>query len=392
MTNWLAAIFLVTGALICLLASIGVLRLPDFFLRMHAATKAGVAGCGLILIGVGFAEPSFGLWIKVTIAIAFLLLTTPIAGHLLGRAGYVAGVPLWSGTSEDQLSRELRRGDFDQAASSIAVASPAGSVPPTLRQIVLCLVNGPAIEPTIRHAVMLAKTHRVELVGLAIVDTKMLENVGPVPIGGNYYATQLRHTLIGNARRAVAQVVQLFEQTAADSAVRFSVQVAEGDPIPILRSRQQDDALLIVGRDAWFDQGVSKKRMDPITRLTRHGLRPVIVIAGPVPEVRRVGFLHDGSQQSNHTWHWLLNLDPWPKAELYLEGDPTVSVPVLAKARAQASDRGRRVDGPETAHPARGFADCEVLVLGNKSRTGWLQRREPSSRPPWNRVSLIVFG
>jgi monovalent cation/proton antiporter MnhG/PhaG subunit len=83
-------------------------------MRMHAATKAGVAGCGLVLIGVGFAEPSLVMWIKIAVSIAFLLLTTPIAAHLLGRAGYVAGVPLWGGTKEDQLSQELRRGDFDR--------------------------------------------------------------------------------------------------------------------------------------------------------------------------------------------------------------------------------------------------------------------------------------
>lgn len=117
MTAFLSAFFMVLGAGLCFIASIGVLRLPDFFMRMHAATKAGVAGCGLLLIGVAFAEPSTAMWIKVGIAIVFLLLTTPIAGHLLARAGYVAGVPLWAGTREDQLQGELRRGDFDHPAA-----------------------------------------------------------------------------------------------------------------------------------------------------------------------------------------------------------------------------------------------------------------------------------
>lgn len=113
MMDWIAAVFLVAGSAVCLIASIGVLRLPDFFLRMHAATKAGVAGCGLVLIGVAFAEPSLSLAFKVVLANAFLLLTMPVAGHLLGRAGYIAGVPLWGGTTKDQLEGVLRRGAFD---------------------------------------------------------------------------------------------------------------------------------------------------------------------------------------------------------------------------------------------------------------------------------------
>lgn len=113
-TSLLSAIFLISGSAICLLASVGMLRLPDFFMRMHAATKAGVVGSGLVLIGVAFAYPSPGMAIKVAIAVAFLLLTTPVAGHLLARAGYVAGVPMWHGTVQDRLDGELPRGDFDR--------------------------------------------------------------------------------------------------------------------------------------------------------------------------------------------------------------------------------------------------------------------------------------
>ena len=123
-TSVLSVIFLVAGAAICLLASIGLLRLPDFFMRMHAATKAGVVGSGLVLIGVALAYPSMGMAIKVAIAVAFLLLTTPVAGHLLARAGYVAGVPLGRGTVQNQLDGELPRGDFDRHPSKGDAKAP----------------------------------------------------------------------------------------------------------------------------------------------------------------------------------------------------------------------------------------------------------------------------
>jgi len=267
MTAFLSAIFLVAGAALCLLASVGVLRLPDFFMRMHAATKAGVAGCGLLLIGVAFAYPSPGMWIKVTIAIAFLLLTTPIAGHLLARAGYVAGVPLWGGTLEDQLRGELPRGDFDSPPTA---SLGRKTMNPTIEHLVLGLANGPGMEAAMTSAIELAKTHRAELAGLAIIDTRTLENVGPVPIGGNYYAAQLRRTLVAKARHRMAETVQSFEQAAQHAGIRFSVSVEEGDPIPILLARLKPGVTLVMPRRAWFDHGLADRKIDPAARLARH--------------------------------------------------------------------------------------------------------------------------
>ncbi|MFA7504299.1 MAG: monovalent cation/H(+) antiporter subunit G [Burkholderiaceae bacterium] len=109
MSQWIGAVLLLGGSIVCLFAAIGVLRLPDFFMRMHAATKAGVAGAGLVLLGVAAFDGSTATWIKAMLAVFFLLVTTPVAGHLIGRAGYVSGVPLWRGTSEDALDGVLPR-------------------------------------------------------------------------------------------------------------------------------------------------------------------------------------------------------------------------------------------------------------------------------------------
>jgi monovalent cation/proton antiporter MnhG/PhaG subunit len=94
-------------------------------MRMHAATKAGVVGCGLVLVGVAMADGTAGTWGKIGLTLIFLLLTTPVAGHLLGRAAYVGGAPLWAGTSGDALERVLPRGRFD-AGLAPSPASGAG--------------------------------------------------------------------------------------------------------------------------------------------------------------------------------------------------------------------------------------------------------------------------
>lgn len=272
MTAFLSAFFLIAGAALCLFAAVGVLRLPDFFMRMHAATNAGVAGCGLLLIGVAFAYPSPGMWIKVAIAIAFLLLTTPIAGHLLARAGYVAGVSLWGGTREDQLAGELRRGDFDSPQTNFPRRK---TMNPTIERVVLGLASGPGIEAAVKHAVALAKKHGAELIGLAIIDAKTLRNVGPVPIGGNYYAAQLRDTLIAKARRRMAGTVQLFEDAAREAGIPFSVIVEEAEPAPFLRQRLDKGSVLVLPRGAWFDHGLADRKIDPASRLSRHRIAQV---------------------------------------------------------------------------------------------------------------------
>lgn len=112
MTSITATICLLIGVCICLVASIGVLRLPDVFMRMHAATKAGVVGSGFILIAVAIEFATFSSIAKVTITILFLLLTTPVAGHALGRAAYISGSIFSKKTKKNELESQLERKKF----------------------------------------------------------------------------------------------------------------------------------------------------------------------------------------------------------------------------------------------------------------------------------------
>jgi nucleotide-binding universal stress UspA family protein len=146
---------------------------------------------------------------------------------------------------------------------------------PTIERVVLGLANGPGMDAAIKHATELAKANRAELVGLAIIDTKTLENVGPVPIGGNYYAAQLRRTLIAKARHRMAEAVQSFERAAERAGISFSVSVEEGDPAPILRERLGKGVALVLPRRVWFDHGLADRRIDPTSLLARHRIGPV---------------------------------------------------------------------------------------------------------------------
>ncbi len=100
--DWITAIILVSGGFFLFVASLGVLRLPDVIIRMHALTKAGALGAGLVFAAsaIHFADPA-SIAISL-LAIIFLLATAPVAAHAIARAAYRLGVPLWEGTHLDE--------------------------------------------------------------------------------------------------------------------------------------------------------------------------------------------------------------------------------------------------------------------------------------------------
>jgi multicomponent Na+:H+ antiporter subunit G len=103
MNEIVTAMLLVFGSLFSLVAALGMLRLPDTVIRMHAATKAGTLGAGLILIAAAFYFAELGITLRSVAAIIFLLLTAPVAAHLIGRAAYYSKIKLWEKTWIDQL-------------------------------------------------------------------------------------------------------------------------------------------------------------------------------------------------------------------------------------------------------------------------------------------------
>ena len=88
---YLAGILLLIGAVFSLLAAIGILRLPDLYTRMHAASKAGTMGSGLMLIAIAVIAFDGPVILRALVGVVFLLLTTPVSAHLLARAAYMVG-------------------------------------------------------------------------------------------------------------------------------------------------------------------------------------------------------------------------------------------------------------------------------------------------------------
>lgn len=84
--NLLGVILCVAGAILLLIAAWGVVRLPDALSRQHAATKAGTLALAIFIIGAGMLMPE-PAWIgRLIILMLLLLITLPVASHVLARA------------------------------------------------------------------------------------------------------------------------------------------------------------------------------------------------------------------------------------------------------------------------------------------------------------------
>lgn len=110
MIEIVTAVLVLAGALFAFFAALGVLRLPDVLIRMHASTKAGTLGCGLILAAVAVHFGETGIVARAVAAIVFLLLTAPVGAHMIGRAAYRTGVPLWTNAADDRHGKDGDRG------------------------------------------------------------------------------------------------------------------------------------------------------------------------------------------------------------------------------------------------------------------------------------------
>lgn len=90
--HWIGGGFIVAGALLSILGAVGVLRFPDVYTRIHAASLTDTGGATLMLLGMGFFSP-FGLvTLKLLLVWGFVMLTSPAAANALANAAFGAGL------------------------------------------------------------------------------------------------------------------------------------------------------------------------------------------------------------------------------------------------------------------------------------------------------------
>ncbi|NJN18466.1 MAG: monovalent cation/H(+) antiporter subunit G [Oscillochloris sp.] len=96
-------LFTAIGVFFMIVSTVGLVRLPDLYTRVHAAGKAGTLGIVGVLLGTGVYFISSLAAFKMVVLIAFFFLTAPVAAHMLDRAAFLTGVKPMAGTTPNDL-------------------------------------------------------------------------------------------------------------------------------------------------------------------------------------------------------------------------------------------------------------------------------------------------
>lgn len=99
-------VLIVVGLAFDLFGCLGLVRLPDVYNRLQAATKCVTLGTCSVLLGTLLILGISGGGLKAGLCILFVFLTAPVAAHAIARGGHAAGIRLWEGSVVDQYAED----------------------------------------------------------------------------------------------------------------------------------------------------------------------------------------------------------------------------------------------------------------------------------------------
>ena len=106
MNEIIGYILVTVGILFNIFGCIGLVRFPDVYNRLQAATKCVTLGTFLLLVGVALACGSGAIAAKAIICAIFILITSPTAAHAIAKGSHAAGVELWEKSVVDKYAEE----------------------------------------------------------------------------------------------------------------------------------------------------------------------------------------------------------------------------------------------------------------------------------------------
>ncbi|MFC1780728.1 monovalent cation/H(+) antiporter subunit G [Planctomycetota bacterium] len=107
MTDIIGYILIIIGILFDIFGCIGLVRFPDVYNRLQAATKCVTLGTIMLLVGVALVGGSGAMAAKAIICAVFILLTSPTAAHAIAKGAYASGVKLWDKSVVDKYGEEI---------------------------------------------------------------------------------------------------------------------------------------------------------------------------------------------------------------------------------------------------------------------------------------------
>lgn len=109
-----SCVLILSGVIFMLISTIGLLRFPDFYIRMSAITKGATLGVGLILLGLGIYFNQPDIMLKVLAIIMFTFITAPVAAHVIGRTAVRNHIPFWHKTNLYEFEEYLQKDHIEK--------------------------------------------------------------------------------------------------------------------------------------------------------------------------------------------------------------------------------------------------------------------------------------
>ncbi|MCK4811487.1 MAG: monovalent cation/H(+) antiporter subunit G [Methanosarcinales archaeon] len=117
-TNVLTVMFLLIGAFFMLAGTIGFVRFPDFYSRMHATGKCDTLGEGLMLVALIIYGGATFVSVKILFLIIFILLANPTSTHAIAKAAYDVGLEPWRKLDDEVVWLNAGNGDTDNTGNT----------------------------------------------------------------------------------------------------------------------------------------------------------------------------------------------------------------------------------------------------------------------------------
>ena len=206
------AALLLGGVFFNVVAAVGLVRLPDAYMRMHATSKTTTLGLAGVLLAVLVHFGSYDVSTKVLLVIVFYFLTAPVGAHMIARSAYICGVDWCPATTRYDLER-----------ATIVCATRGGAESARVHQ----------------QAIELARERRGELIFLHVVDTTALRDL----------AHDRAQVLLSEMRALAAAILSTAAVQAEAAGVHARTELREGQVAEALRTYLQevDTDVLVVG-------------------------------------------------------------------------------------------------------------------------------------------------
>jgi len=247
-----------------------------------------------------------------------------------------------------------------------------------VKRILVALSGTPFTPVAVQSAVELAQRHGASVTGVTVVDIERLSDVGPVPIGGASAAQSLAEHRVAVTQERVAEEIAGFEKACREVSIDHVVDRERGNPFELLTELWRYHDLTIIGLRGFFEYGVVQNPGDEVTKLIRHGVRPIVAVPPEYRPVNRVLLAYNGSLEAAQAMKRFAQLQLWPDVTVKLASfgfDDEKAMPLLIEAavylRAHGLDPEVESLPGNPKHQLRAHAQewgADLIVMGASSR------------------------